>query len=579
MTAAGQILGTAAYLSPEQARGRPATPASDRYSLAVVAFELLCGRRPFDGDTPMAQARARVEQEPAVPTGPCAAAGDVLAWGLAREAADRPATAAAFVAALEDALGDAAQPTRVTAVMPQAGAGPAAALRAGGLTRRLRAGTRASACDASRRRIRWHAAQPALPGVPAGRTDGGLPRRRRRGGADQRRRQRRRPRTAAPRGGELEATGSRRGRRPRPTPSAGDERRSSSTPQHATARRPTTVAPPRPSTTRATRCCRAIRRARCRCSRAPSRSSAPRRHAQPRLRLLALQLRLGAAPRGPPGRGDPAARRAPADLQLQARDRAQGAEDGAAGGAAAEALAAERRRCPTSSPSIPSPPAASASTTRCTAARAPGCGAARRSCAKARWASCCPIHAWLIEHPEGLILVDAGETHAARSATFAEFHVTRDDELDHQLKAADFAPADVTTVVLTHIHGDHIDGLPHVPSATVLANEREIAIANSPMGRLQRAVTRQPLPPSFAPVPSPSTARPSARSRPPRRSPPTAASSRSPRPATPSATSRSSSSSPTTTSCSAATRPTTNRSCKTFMSMASAPRTTSRSPP
>ena len=119
MTAAGQILGTAAYLSPEQAHGRPATPASDRYSLAVVAFELLCGRRPFDGDTPMAQARARVEQEPAVPTGPCAAAGDVLAWGLAREAADRPATAAAFVAALQDALGDATQPTRVTAVMPR----------------------------------------------------------------------------------------------------------------------------------------------------------------------------------------------------------------------------------------------------------------------------------------------------------------------------------------------------------------------------------------------------------------------------------------------------------------------------
>ena len=110
MTAAGQILGTAAYLSPEQARGQPATPASDRYSLAVVAFELLCGRRPFDGGTPMAQARARVEQEPAVPSGPCAAAGDALTWGLAREAADRPATATAFVAALEEALGDAAQP-------------------------------------------------------------------------------------------------------------------------------------------------------------------------------------------------------------------------------------------------------------------------------------------------------------------------------------------------------------------------------------------------------------------------------------------------------------------------------------
>lgn len=112
-----------------------------------------------------------------------------------------------------------------------------------------------------------------------------------------------------------------------------------------------------------------------------------------------------------------------------------------------------------------------------------------------------PIHAWLIEHPEGLILVDAGETHAARSATFAEFHVSRADELDHQLTAANVAPTDIKTVVLTHIHGDHIDGLPHVPSATVLANEREIAVASSPLGRLQRAVTRQPLPPGFNPQP------------------------------------------------------------------------------
>jgi serine/threonine-protein kinase len=118
VTAAGQVLGTAAYLSPEQARGHAATAASDRYSLAVVAYELLCGERPFPGDTAMAQARARVEREPATPSGPCEAAGDALKHGLARDAADRPATATAFVAELEDALGDAAHPTRTTAVMP-----------------------------------------------------------------------------------------------------------------------------------------------------------------------------------------------------------------------------------------------------------------------------------------------------------------------------------------------------------------------------------------------------------------------------------------------------------------------------
>ncbi|HWH95461.1 MAG TPA: serine/threonine-protein kinase, partial [Baekduia sp.] len=118
VTAAGQVLGTAAYLSPEQARGRIATPASDRYSLAVVAYELLCGRRPFAGETPMEQARARVESDPITATGPCDAAGDVLRWGLAREPEARPPSATAFVEALEEALGDAADPTRVTAVMP-----------------------------------------------------------------------------------------------------------------------------------------------------------------------------------------------------------------------------------------------------------------------------------------------------------------------------------------------------------------------------------------------------------------------------------------------------------------------------
>ena len=112
-----------------------------------------------------------------------------------------------------------------------------------------------------------------------------------------------------------------------------------------------------------------------------------------------------------------------------------------------------------------------------------------------------PIHAWLIEHPEGLLLVDSGETHAVRNTTFAEFHVSRGDELDHQLEAADVAPADVKRVVLTHIHGDHVNGLRHLPNATVLANTREIAVANSPMGRLQRAISRQPLPPGFDPRP------------------------------------------------------------------------------
>jgi eukaryotic-like serine/threonine-protein kinase len=118
VTATGQVLGTAAYLSPEQARGHAATAASDRFSLAVVAYELLCGGRPFPGDTAMEQARARLQQEPTAPAGPCHAAYPVLKRGLALAPEDRPATARALVDELEAALGDDAEPTRATTVMP-----------------------------------------------------------------------------------------------------------------------------------------------------------------------------------------------------------------------------------------------------------------------------------------------------------------------------------------------------------------------------------------------------------------------------------------------------------------------------
>ena len=107
LTQTGQVLGTAAYISPEQARGHTATDASDRYALAVVAFELLTGRRPFTADHPAAQARAHVEDS--VPS--ASAAGGlpaevdrVLRTGMAKEPAERPATAGDFLDALEDAI-------------------------------------------------------------------------------------------------------------------------------------------------------------------------------------------------------------------------------------------------------------------------------------------------------------------------------------------------------------------------------------------------------------------------------------------------------------------------------------------
>ena len=114
ITASGQLFGTAAYLSPEQARGAPATPAGDRYALAVVAYELLAGRRPFTGEGFAAQARAHMEDvpPPASSINPSLPAGvdAVLARGLAKVPEARWASCAAFAAALRHAV---AQPPTV----------------------------------------------------------------------------------------------------------------------------------------------------------------------------------------------------------------------------------------------------------------------------------------------------------------------------------------------------------------------------------------------------------------------------------------------------------------------------------
>jgi tRNA A-37 threonylcarbamoyl transferase component Bud32 len=108
LTIAGTVLGSSGYMAPEQARGEPATPASDRYALACVAFELLCGRRPFVRSSPTAEAHAHATEEPPSPRTfeprlP-AALDAVFARGLAKRPEQRYASCAALVAELRRAV-------------------------------------------------------------------------------------------------------------------------------------------------------------------------------------------------------------------------------------------------------------------------------------------------------------------------------------------------------------------------------------------------------------------------------------------------------------------------------------------
>lgn len=128
VTLTGTVLGTAGYLAPEQAQGRPATAASDRYGLAVVAYELLAGSRPFNGTSIAAGALAQLHDPLPPASGRNPQLPDtvdrVFERALAVDPASRFSSCGAFAAELRRSLASAparqdAEPTLVVAPRPR----------------------------------------------------------------------------------------------------------------------------------------------------------------------------------------------------------------------------------------------------------------------------------------------------------------------------------------------------------------------------------------------------------------------------------------------------------------------------
>ncbi|MGY1672481.1 serine/threonine protein kinase [Geodermatophilus sp. SYSU D00710] len=98
LTRTGQVVGTAHYLSPEQAAGGKAGPASDVYALGMVAWECLTGRRAFDGENPVQIALRQIREEPEqLPDVVPAPVRELVARMLVKDPAGRPADGAALL--------------------------------------------------------------------------------------------------------------------------------------------------------------------------------------------------------------------------------------------------------------------------------------------------------------------------------------------------------------------------------------------------------------------------------------------------------------------------------------------------
>jgi glyoxylase-like metal-dependent hydrolase (beta-lactamase superfamily II) len=126
------------------------------------------------------------------------------------------------------------------------------------------------------------------------------------------------------------------------------------------------------------------------------------------------------------------------------------------------------------------------------------------------WTEPLPIYAFAIEHPEGVIVVDTGETAgASQPGYFPSWHpgvrafrewVEPEQEIGPQLERLGISPGDVRWLVMTHLHTDHAGGLHHFPDNEILVTRTELDFASGLRGRLRGYVANTHWPPWFRPT-------------------------------------------------------------------------------
>ncbi|MEV1333058.1 protein kinase [Micromonospora costi] len=128
LTAANMVLGTATYMSPEQATGQPVSAATDVYALGAVAYYCLAGQPPFVGENPLEVALRHQQDEPApLPQGTPPAVVELVSRAMAKRPADRFASAAEMARAAAEARDATLATIPLSARPPWALAGPAPA--------------------------------------------------------------------------------------------------------------------------------------------------------------------------------------------------------------------------------------------------------------------------------------------------------------------------------------------------------------------------------------------------------------------------------------------------------------------